>query len=233
MHTVAGETVELWLEEKLWSLESNETLDAEDGFVWELVVLVVGGRVGGLSSECVELTLAIADEAEIFLDLLDDLQFRGGGEVPSELRLAELLDVLGESTTGNIHSLDSVWDGETLIDWDSMANTITRVNNETSGSSGGVERHDSLDGDIESWNKECLEHDLSHLLSVLLWLEWGFSEEHSSNLLWVDSEAGVESVMPDSLHIFPRLNLTMSNWIGDVKDSSFLCGFLTNVVFFG
>jgi len=43
------------LEEKLWSLESNETLDAEDRFIWELVVFVMGGGVGSLSSESIEL----------------------------------------------------------------------------------------------------------------------------------------------------------------------------------
>lgn len=112
-----------------------------------------------------------------------------------------------------------------------MGDTITRVNNETSGSSCGVKGHDGLDGDVEIVNLESLEHDFSHLLSVLLWLEWGLGEEDSSHLSWVDSEAGVESVMPHSGHIIPRLDLSVSNWVGKVEDTSLLSGFLTNVVF--
>merc|ERR1719284_1314492 len=103
-----------------------------------------------------------------------------------------------------------------------MGDTISRVDDETSGSSGRVEGHDSLDGDIEVLDLEGLEHDLSHLLSVLLWLEWGLSEEDSSNLSWVDSEAGVEGVMPHSGHVIPRLNLSMSNWVSKVEDTSLL-----------
>ena len=70
----------------------------------------MAGGVGGLSNELFVLLRGLTDEAKLLLDALDDLNFGGGGEVSSELGLAELLDELSESTSGNIHSLNSVWD---------------------------------------------------------------------------------------------------------------------------
>ena len=42
--------------------------------------------------------------------------------------------------TGNIDLGDGVGDGETLVDWGCLGNTIARVDDNTSGTAGGVER---------------------------------------------------------------------------------------------
>lgn len=66
----------------------------------------------------------------------------------------------------------------------------------TSGTSRGIEGQDSLDGNIHGRNIEGFKHDLSHLLSVGLWVERGFSQQ-GGMLLWSHTELIVESVMPD------------------------------------
>lgn len=62
-------------------------------------------------------------------------------------------------STSEVVSHNSMWKRITFIDWDSMGNSITRINDHTSGSTGGVEGKDSLDRDIELWDTESLEED--------------------------------------------------------------------------
>lgn len=69
----------------------------------------------------------------------------------------------GKISTSEVVSHDSVWERITFIDWDSVGYSITRVNDHTSGSSGGIEGEDSLDRDIELWDTESLEEDGAHL----------------------------------------------------------------------
>jgi len=51
-------------------------------------------------------------------------------------------------------------------DRDGMGNTISRIDNDTSGSSGSVKGKNGLDLDVHGGNFVFLEHDLTHLLSV-------------------------------------------------------------------
>lgn len=62
-------------------------------------------------------------------------------------------------STSEVVSHNSMWKRITFIDWDSVGNSITRINNHTSCSTGGVEGKDSLDRDIELWDTESLEED--------------------------------------------------------------------------
>jgi len=118
---------------------------------------------------------------------------------------------------------------ESFEDGDGVGNTITGVGDETGGSTGGVEGHDGLDGNVDVLDLEGLEHDLDHLLSVSLGLSGGLSEQHSLNFVGGDSELIVEGVMPDLFHIFPRLDDTGGNGVGKVEDTSLLGGFITDV----
>merc|ERR1719209_799669 len=90
----------------------------------------------------------------------------------------------------------------TFIDRDSMGDTITRVHDNTSGTSRGIEGEDSLDGDIHSGHVEGLKHDLSHLLTVSLGVEGSLSKKDRL-LLRGNTEFIVEGVMPDLLHVIP------------------------------
>ena len=77
-----------------------------------------------------------------------------------------------------------------------MRNTISRIHNNTSGTSRGVEGKHSLDSDVHSGGVEGLEHDLGHLLSVGFGVKRGLSQEDGM-LLRGNSQLVVESVMPD------------------------------------
>jgi len=226
---LAGLTVEGWLEEQLWALHSNLSWDGDNTLVWESVLHILGGGVGSLSKLSVVL---LGDEGGLLLDVLDDFQLSGGGE---RLTSAEqkLLHPVGQDTAGNLHLLDGVWDAETLIDWNSVGDTITSVANKTGGSTSGVEGHDSLEGNIGVLDLEGLEHDGDHLLSVGLWVTWGLSEEDTSALLWGDTELVVEGVVPDLLHVLPRLDDTSGNWVVQVQDTSLLLSLITNVLGLG
>merc|ERR1719391_1486358 len=92
--------------------------------------------------------------------------------------------------------------GITFIDGDSMGDTITRVHDDTSGTSRGIKGEDSLDGNVHGWHVEGLKHDLGHLLSVGLGVEGSLSEEDGL-LLGGNSELVVEGVVPDLLHVIP------------------------------
>merc|ERR1712135_117535 len=81
---------------------------------------------------------------ELFLDVTDDFTFSSGGE------------------------------SVTFIDWGGVGYTISRVHDNTSGTSRGIEGKDSLDGNIHGWHVEGFEHDLGHLFTVSLWVKWGF-----------------------------------------------------------
>merc|ERR1711970_965077 len=93
-------------------------------------------------------------------------------------------------------------EGITFIDRDSMGDTITRVHNNTSGTSRGIEGEDSLDGDIRGRHVEGLKHDLGHLLTVSLGVKGSLSKEDGL-LLRGNTEFIVEGVVPDLLHIIP------------------------------
>ncbi len=117
--------------------------------------------------------------------------------------------------------------GETLIDGDSVSNTIyarhklvdrmisnslgrkrsvtkltTRVNHNTGGTTGSVQRKHGLDGNVKGGDGEGFEHNLSHALTIGLGVKRGLSEKDGV-LGGVDSKLGVEGMVPDLLHIIP------------------------------
>ena len=49
---------------------------------------------------------------------------------------------------------------QTFVDGDGVRDTITRVQNDTGGTTGSVEGKDGLDGDVHGRAVEGLEHDL-------------------------------------------------------------------------
>ena len=118
--------------------------------------------------------------------------------------------------------------GVTLIDWDGMGDTITRVHNATSDSTSGVQGKDGLDGNVELGNVEVLEHDLDHSLSVFLGISWGFSQENTL-VVWGDAKLLIITMMPNFLHIVPVVDDTVFNWVVEFEDTSFFLGFLTDI----
>mmetsp|Transcript_2869 Transcript_2869/g.10939 ORF Transcript_2869/g.10939 Transcript_2869/m.10939 type:complete len:211 (-) Transcript_2869:132-764(-) len=169
--------------------------------------------------------VVLCNICEFLLDVSYNLSLGGGGEIVSSLR-KNLHEVVGYVASSQVHSENGVWKSISLINWNSVGNTITRVQYDTSGTSRSVQGEYSLDSYVHCWNVESLKHDGSHLLSVLFWVHWSLSKENRM-LLWGHSELIVEGVMPDLLHIVPVGNHTVLNWIFKLKDSSFRLGFVT------
>merc|ERR1712020_85251 len=116
----------------------------------------------------------------------------------------------------------------TLIDGDSVGDTITRVHDDTSGTSRGIKGEDSLDGNIHGGHVECLKHDLGHLLTVGLGVEGSLSQEDGL-LLGGNTELVVEGVVPDLLHIVPVSDDSVLNGILQGEDTSLGLGLVTDI----
>merc|ERR1711884_260498 len=106
----------------------------------------------------------------------------------------------------------------TLIDGNSVGDTITRVHDNTSGTT----------RDIQGRHVEGLEHDLSHLFTIGLGVEGSLSQEDGL-FLRGDTEFIVEGVMPDFLHVIPVGDDTVFNWVFEGEDTSLGLGFISNI----
>merc|ERR1712165_210826 len=182
------------------SLRAAETLIAngDDLAIGKLIRLLKGGRGSGSGHFLLEVKGNIA---ELLLDVTDNLTLSGGGEGVSTLS-EDLHQVVGELTSSKIKTDNSMGKGITFIDGDTVGDTISRVHDNTGGTSRGIEGEDSLDGNIHGGHVEGLEHDLGHLLTVSLGVEWSLSKEDRL-LLRGNTELIVEGVVPDLLHIIP------------------------------
>merc|ERR1719300_2069034 len=109
-----------------------------------------------------------------------------------------------------------------------MGDTITRVHDDTSGTSRGIKGEDSLDGNIHGGHVEGLKHDLGHLLTVGLGVEGSLSEEDGL-LLRGNTKLIVEGVVPDLLHIIPVGDDSMLNRVLEGKDTSLGPGLISNI----
>merc|ERR1712226_1423584 len=116
----------------------------------------------------------------------------------------------------------------TLIDGDGVGDTITRVHDNTSGTTRGIQGEDSLDGNIHGGHVEGLKHDLSHLFTVSLGVEGSLSQEDGL-FLRCNTEFIVEGVMPDLLHVIPVGDDTVFNWVFEGKYTSLGLSFISNI----
>merc|ERR1712102_222401 len=185
------------LEEGLWAAETL-IANGDDLAVGKFIGLLKGG--GGSSSGHLLLEVK-SNIAELLLDVTDNLTLSSGGERVATLS-EDLHQVVGEFTSSKVKTDDGMGKGITFIDGDSVGDTITRVHDNTSGTSRGIEGEDSLDGNIHGGHVEGLEHDLGHLLTVSLGVEGSLSEEDGL-FLRGNTELIVEGVVPDLLHIIP------------------------------
>merc|ERR1712137_77848 len=78
----------------------------------------------------------------------------------------DLHQVVGQVTSSKIHTDNGVGKGVTLIDRDSVGNTISRIQNTSSGTSRGIQGKNSLNVDIHGRDIESLKHNLGHAHSV-------------------------------------------------------------------
>merc|ERR1719376_1873749 len=216
-------TQEGWLEERLRSTEALVT-DGDDLTIRQLVGLVNGRRC----SSSVHLTLKVkSDVAEFFLDVTDDFTLCGGGEGVATLS-HDLHEVGGQIATSQVQTEDGVGKGVTFVDGDGVGDTISRVKQDTGGTTRGVEGEDSLDGNVHGRCSEGLKHDLSHLFTVSLGVEGSFSQE-DWRFLRGHTELVVERVVPDLLHVIPVGDDTVLNGVLESEDTSLALSLITDV----
>merc|ERR1712050_746381 len=208
------------------SLRAAETLIAngDNLAVGKLIGLLKGG--GGSGSGHLLLKVK-SNIAELLLDVTDNLTLSGGGERVATLS-EDLHEVVGELTSSKIKTDNSVGEGITFIDGDTVGDTISGVHDNTSGTARGIEGEDSLDGDIHGGHVEGLEHDLGHLLTVSLGVEGSLSKEDGL-LLRGDTELIVEGVVPDLLHVIPVGDDSVLNGVLKGEDTSLGLGLISNI----
>ena len=223
MDTTALKTQDVRLEQ---SLGGTETLVAngDDLSVGQLVGLLQAGALGSGLDLLLEVE---GDVAKLLLDVTDNFTLGGGGESVTTLS-QDLHQVVGQVTTSHIDTGDGVGEGETLVDGDNVGDTVTGVENDTGGTTGGVQGQDSLDGDVEGGGVEGLEHDLGHLLTVRLGVDGGLSQEDGV-LLGSDTELVVEGVVPDLLHVIPVGDNTVLDGVAQSQDTTLGLCLITNV----
>merc|ERR1711936_121876 len=182
----------------------------------------VNAAVGGVGER-----LSCTGTAQLLLDVTDNLTLSSGGERVATFS-EDLHEVVGELTSSKIKTDDGMGKSITFIDRDSVGDTITRVHDNTSGTSRGIEGEDSLDGDIHGGHVEGLKHDLSHLLTVSLGVEGSLSKKDRL-FLRGNTKFIVEGVVPDLLHIIPVGDDSMLNWVLEGKDTSLGLSLISNI----
>merc|ERR1719188_312166 len=223
MDTTGLHTKEGWLEESLGASESLVS-NGDDLTVGKLIGLLKGG--GGSSGGHLLLEVK-GNIAELLLDVTDNLTLSGGGERVASLG-EDLHQVVGELTSSKVKTDNGVWESITLVDWDTVGDTVTGVHDDTGGTSGGVEGEDSLDGNIHGGHIEGLKHNLGHLLTVSLGVEGSLSKEDGL-LLWGNTEFIVEGVVPDLLHIIPVGDDSVLNGVLQGEDTSLGLSLISNI----
>lgn len=181
----------------------------------------------GLSGSLHFLLKVESDVTELFLDITDNFTLSSGGEGVTALD-EDADEVFSQVTTGHVETENSVWEGITFVDGDSVGDTITRVEDDTGGTTGSVEGKDGLDGDVESGGVEGFKHDLGHLLAVRLGVQGSFGQENGV-FLGGNTEFIVEGVVPDLLHIVPVGHDTVFNGVTESKDTSLGLSLVTHV----
>merc|ERR1712119_99725 len=208
------------------SLRAAETLIAngDDLAVRKFIRLLEGG--GGSSSGHF-LFKVKSNIAELLLDVTDNLTLGSGGEEVATFS-EDLHQIVCELTSSKIKTDNGMGKSITFIDRNSMGDTISRVHNNTSGTSRGIQGEGSLDGNIHGGHVEGFKHDLSHLLTVSLGVEGSLSQKDGL-FLRGNTEFIVEGVMPDLLHVIPVGDDTVFNWVFEGEDTSLGLSLISNI----
>merc|ERR1740137_430888 len=223
MDTTGLHTKEGRLEQSLRAPEPLIT-NCDDLTIRKLIRLLQGG--GGSSSGHLLFEIK-SNIAKFLLDVTNNLPLSSGGERVATLS-QDLHQVVGELTSSQIKTDNSVGKSITFIYGYTMGDTITGVHHNTSGTARGIQGEDSLDSDIHGRHVECLEHDLGHLFPVGLGVEGSLSKENRL-FLGSNAELVIEGVVPDLLHVIPVGDNSMFNGILEGQDTSLGLGLITHI----
>lgn len=146
--------------------------NGDDLSIGQLVALLQSGTLGSGGHLLLEVK---SDVAQFLLDISDDFTFGRGGEWITTFH-KNLDEVIREISSSQVETENGVWESETFVNGDSVRDTITGIQDDTSRSSGCVQGEHGLDGDVESGGVEGLEHDLGHLLAICLRVQGSLCE---------------------------------------------------------
>merc|ERR1712050_566395 len=223
MNTSRFHTDEGWLKQSFWASESFVT-NGDNLTIWKFIRFFQRGRRSGGGHFLFKVQ---GNVAKFFFDVSDDFSFSGSDKAVTSFS-KDFHEVISQVSTGKIESHDSVWESITFVNWNVVGNTITRVQNDTSGSTRSVQRQNGLNGDVHGWEIESLKHNLSHLFSIGFWVQWSFGQQ-SWAFFWGDSKFVVVSVVPDFFHIVPIGDDTVFDWVFQGEDTSFGLGFVSDI----
>merc|ERR1719295_982708 len=128
--------------------------------------------------------------------------------------------VVGQIAASQVQPKNGMGQRVALVNWDCVGDTIPRVHDNTSGTTGGIQGKYSLDGHIHSGNVKGLEHYLGHLFPVSLRVERGFGKEDRV-LLGCYPELIIKGVVPNFLHIIPVGDNAVLNGVLEEQDTPF------------
>merc|ERR1739846_216515 len=173
MDTAGFHSQEGWLEEGFWGTETFAA-NGDNLAIGQFIGFLQGG---GSSSSGHFLFEVKGNIAKLLLDVTDNFTLSGGGERVASLG-EDLHEVVGELTSSQVQTEDGVWESITFIDGDGVGDTISRVHDNTSGTSRSIKGEDSLDGNVHGGHVEGFEHDLGHLFTVSFWVKGSFSQKY-------------------------------------------------------
>jgi len=207
-------------------LGAAETLvtDSDDLTIGQLVRLLDGRGGGGGGHLLLEVE---SDVAKLLLDVADDLALGGGDHGVASLG-HDLHEVVGQVASGQVETQDGVGKGVTLVDGDGVGDTISDIEDETGGTTRGVQGEDGLDAHVGGGSVEGLEDDLDELLTVGLRVEGSLRVE-MRRLIGRDSQLVVEGVVPDLLHVVPGGDDAVLDGVLQREDTSLGLGLITDV----
>mmetsp|Transcript_101943 Transcript_101943/g.318590 ORF Transcript_101943/g.318590 Transcript_101943/m.318590 type:complete len:251 (+) Transcript_101943:604-1356(+) len=104
-----------------------------------------------------------------------------------------------------VQAVDAVRQAETVEDWDRVRHALAAVQHQASRPALAQQCEDALDGHVQRWHAEGLEHDLDHLLAVGLGVVGRLREEHGVPV-GVHLQLVEEGVLPEQLHLLEVLD---------------------------
>merc|ERR1711953_324990 len=162
MDTAGFHSQEGWLEEGFWGTETF-IANGDNLAIGQFIGFLQGGRG---SSSCHFLFEVKGNIAELLLDVTDNFTLGSGGERVASLG-EDLHEVVGELTASQVQTEDGVWESISFIDGDGVGYTITRVHDNTSGTSRSIEgKYGLLLGGNAELVVEGVVPDLLHVVPV-------------------------------------------------------------------
>ena len=116
----------------------------------------------------------------------------------------------------------------TFVNGNSVRNTVTRIQNNTSGTAGSIQWQHSLNGNVEGGHVESFKHDLGHLFTVGFRVQRGFGAENRV-FFRGNTQLIVEGVMPNLLHVVPVGDDTVFDWVLQSQNTSLRLRFIANI----